>query len=135
MSKSNPQKSYVQEGHYDRFLANCYGINPSTGNPLDPSKQSVSSRKFCGSLNLLESSSRMNDCADFLEHSFLPTLNNSDSSKTNVKNVVKVVDKTIIPFMTAASSVRQSAARIVSHFSRSLCACQIRSRQEEPTCS
>jgi len=118
MSKPNSQKSYVKDGHYERFLSNCYGVDPSTGNPLDPSKQSIGTQKFHGTLDLFESSSRMNDCTHFIKHSFLPVLKNRDSSKTSVKNVVKVVEKTILPFMNAASSVSRTAARIVSPISQ-----------------
>ena len=119
MSKLNEsKKSYVKEGYYEQFLADCYGIDPSTGNPLDPSKQSVGSRKFHGSLDLFETSLRLEDCADFLAKSLLPTLKDGKSSKTSVKNVVKVVEKTLVPFMTAASSVSRDAAKVVSPISQ-----------------
>ena len=57
---SNPLKNMNFKEVHDRLLKDCYGIDPSTGNPTNPKTTKVHS-EYDHSQNLYETADRLSD--------------------------------------------------------------------------
>ena len=111
LSKSfgHPLRNLNLEEFHEQMLVNCYGIDPTTGKPINPKTTNVQSA-FDSAKNLLEAANRLDDVTNVL-HGALSDLSDKHSSKKKVKAAKQLIEKTIIPAIDAASDVARTRAK------------------------
>ena len=85
LSKSfgHPLRNLNLEEFHEQMLVNCYGIDPTTGKPINPKTTDVQSA-FDSAKNLLEAANRLDDVTNVL-HRALSDLPDKHSSKKKLR--------------------------------------------------
>ena len=112
MSSSGLPLYYNAKESHEYLLNDCYGVDPSTLNPLDPKRESTASRQNAKTQDLHQVSLRLKDSIDLLQEHAANL--STDASKTSKLNSQKVLNRTVVPFLQVASTICNSAANIVS---------------------
>ena len=97
---------------YDRMVKSKYRIDPATGNPIDP-RDTQNSHKYKSTQDLHEIGSRLRDAHDLLEQT-RQELKVGFSTKKRMKEVDKMIDRSIMPMIAIAAGAIHVAANITS---------------------
>jgi hypothetical protein len=111
MMKSYLKKNKVTKS-YKSFQMSCYGVDPETGDPIDPKTTRASSKNDAAS-KLHVTAFRLGDGASLLD-GVVNTLRDANSSKKSRKEAAKLIQASIIPLMGKAADVTHDAANVVS---------------------
>ena len=101
----------IERGH-EHLLANCYGIDATTGDPIDPSTNTKRGHQLDGTNNLHEAASRLSDGEAVLNDN-LKIIQDPKATKKDKKLATNTIKK-LGSLMSVAAHVTSGAANIVS---------------------
>ena len=102
----------VSQEEYNGLVISKYRIDPETGEAIDP-RDTNPSHKYSSTQDLHQIGSRLSDTRDLLGES-RNVLKDGLASKKKVKEINRIIDKTIMPMLDIAASAIHRAASIVS---------------------
>lgn len=109
----DPLKNFDTKEGYDRFRIDCYGIDPATGNPINPNINSEGSRRFDSTQSLLDASARLIDGKSLLGDC-IAKLSDPDATQRSSNKAAKIIQDSIMPLMDVVAGMSQDAATRVS---------------------
>ena len=109
---SGPPVPFDVQQDYERHLAKGYGINATTGQPIDPGINTKKGYQLDGTKNLREAASRLADGEGVLKDN-LNIIQDPRASKKD-KKMATVAIKKLGTLMSVASNKVVSAANVVS---------------------